>query len=249
MILLLSGEGASDIGTLSHDQSFRPGPMAWFVDKLVETIWDYSPLGTDSMEFVPEGQIDKDSRSRKKAMVLPGKKRTTKGTAHFFKNARALARLAREREKFEGCEVASVFFRDTDGTRSTKKGLWKEKVASMNTGFAAEKYERGIPMVPKPKSEAWLICALQENPYQNCKKLEDELPGNEKAPLPAKDILAELMQKRGEDGFSVEMVNDWIGDGTIDLQRIDMPSFNAFKERLIEVAHAMVGKPHQSSHG
>jgi len=241
MILLLSGEGPSDIGTLNHDESFRPGPMAWFVDKIVETVWDFSPLETSAVEFISEGTLSKKSRSAPKAMVIRSKKRPEKGAAHFFKNARAMARLAQEREKEESCEVASVLFRDADGTRSTRKGLWEAKVKSIEDGFAADQYEKGVPMVPKPKSEAWLICALQPTPYQNCERLETDLSGNDNAPRPAKTVLEEHMQRLGEGEFSVEAVNEWIADGTIDTKQIDMPSYDHFKERLLVVARNMMG--------
>jgi hypothetical protein len=47
MILMLSGEGKTDMGQMvptDRGMRFEPGPMAWIVDKLVEKRLDYSPL-------------------------------------------------------------------------------------------------------------------------------------------------------------------------------------------------------------
>lgn len=49
MILLLSGEGPSDIGSCMaatgecEGEDFRPGPMALLIDRLVEPIGDTRP--------------------------------------------------------------------------------------------------------------------------------------------------------------------------------------------------------------
>ena len=45
----------------------------------------------------------------------------------------------------------------------------------MLDGFAEENFSRGVPMIPKPKSEAWIICALRSNPYEGCESLESAL--------------------------------------------------------------------------
>jgi len=41
--------------------------------------------------------------------------------------------------------------------------------------------DRGVAMIPKPKSEAWLLCALKNKPYESCEKLEDR-SGNDDSP-------------------------------------------------------------------
>jgi hypothetical protein len=85
-------------------------------------------------------------------------------------------------------------------------------------------------MIPKPKSEAWILCALRNN-YQYCEKIEDE-SGNDDSPNSLKQQLEDYL---GEPGTG-ELLNDRIDRGEIEIDRIiDMPSLTAFKDRLNEV--------------
>ena len=110
-------------------------------------------------------------------------------TAFFFDNARTLARIAKELVTSSNENVGAVLFRDADGTNSGDRSQRDDKVKSMVTGFQTEDFDFGVPMVPKPKSEAWLMCALQGHPYQNCERLE-EMSGNDDSPRSAKKQLA-----------------------------------------------------------
>jgi len=80
-------------------------------------------------------------------------------------------------------------------------------------------------MIPKPVSEAWLVCALQEHPYQNCAGLENLSPQS------LKRRLEQLLGRRPSRKELVQMV----ADRTIDVDRLKMPSFTAFRSRLEEV--------------
>ena len=240
MILLLSGEGPTDIGVClkpigeCEGADFKPGAMAWVVDKLVEPIWGYSPLSTKSCVFVSEHSLGHYCRSGRVGTILPGKKRPAE-TGYFFKNARGLAQMAKARAAQDKCNVGAVLFRDSDGTVASQRSLWHDQVKSIEQGFAAETFSFGVAMVPKPKSEAWLLCALQPVPYQNCARYED-LSGNDASPKSAKDALKNtLMTKKKE----YENVPKMIEQGTIDPQRIQMPSFDRFRRRLQEVATKM----------
>jgi len=52
----------------------------------------------------------------------------------------------------------------------------------MLNGFAHEGFDSGVPMLPNPKSEAWLLCALKKpRPYQDCDRIEAG-SGNAAAP-------------------------------------------------------------------
>ena len=107
------------------------------------------------------------------------------------------------------------------------EGMWEEKVASIENGFKMEKFTRGVAMVPKPKSEAWLICALKDKPYENCEELE-ERSGNDKSPNNLKDEL---------DSFNIsnDKINEMIQNGQIEIDKIDMPSFQYFSTKLKEL--------------
>ncbi|MCB2156653.1 hypothetical protein KQI84_17390 [bacterium] len=109
----------------------------------------------------------------------------------------------------------------------------------MELGFkAADGFDRGVPMIPKPKSEAWLICALKEDsPYSFCDRLEETLPGNDDSPNSAKMQLAEILLAKGK---STSDLAEMVMNQEIHPDRIDMPSFNSFRQRLELVAREMI---------
>ena len=120
----------------------------------------------------------------------------------------------------------AVLFRDAD-TATAGRGTWPEKRKSVLDGFLEEGFARGVPMIPKPTSEAWLLCALRDHPYQNCAALEDR-SSNPHSPHSLKRELEERLGRPPTREGLCELVTN----GRIDHRRIDMPSFNAFRERL-----------------
>lgn len=244
MILLLSGEGPTDIGATQSQQCPTPtadvawGPMGMMVNKLVEPIWGYEPINGGGLMFVAKGALSAYQRetkaTKRRSLALPGRDRPQE-TAFFFENARALARMAKDLAESEQCQTGAVLFRDADGTRSADRSQRTAKVSSMVSGFAAEEFSHGVPMVPKPKSEAWLLCALQRTPYQNCVQFE-ALSGNDDSQNPAKEQLDAALGTHG----SADDLSDYVADGRVDVQRIEMPSFNEFRDRMVEVARAML---------
>jgi hypothetical protein len=244
MIFMVSGEGPTDIGVCINGQGdctgvdFQAGPMAVIIDKLVERIAGYSLLESQAMECVPRTALARITKELPKNS-LTGKKRGY-GTASFFKSAFALASIAKSKSDQADCPTAAVLFHDADGTRSTEDGLYETKWEAIETGFRAHGFETGVPMVPKPKSEAWLICALKPASYQHCGHLEDAISGNDNAPNSAKSQLATLIP--AADNTAVGLA-DKVSDNTIDAARIDMPSYNRFRERLEHVTRKMLGLP------
>jgi hypothetical protein len=101
----------------------------------------------------------------------------------------------------------AVLFRDSDGTASADRGLWQDKWNSIIQGFSDEEFECGVPMIPKPKSEAWIICSVKENPYQGCGALESR-SGNDNSPNSLKRELAEILDGRPSREQLCEMVNN-----------------------------------------
>jgi hypothetical protein len=239
MYFLLSGEGPSDIGISRNgaDQCegavLAHGPMAMFADRIVDARHSYSLLDAGCYGFVSERGLSAGAaqlKDAKKTIDLPGKK-TRKETRYFFNNVRLLARIAKEKQDEKDDEVVAILFRDSDGTASSGRGEWADKRQSMLNGFEHEQFPRGVPMIPKPKSEAWLLCALKANPYHNCVDLEDR-SGNDNSP---NSLKGELNERLGEGGPLVETLCGMIANGTIDVDQINMPSFLAFRSRLEEV--------------
>ena len=240
MYLLLSGEGKSDMGVCYPAQEqcvgdqFKAGAMAVIVDQLVELSqgFEFSHLENERVGFVSENCLannKQDSIKKTKSAKIRGKKRP-KETLYYFKNARVLADLAKKKALEINDTVVAVLFRDSDGTASAGRGDWETKRESMILGFAAEEFELGVPMMPKPKSEAWLLCALKGNPYQHCIQLED-VTGNDDGKKPLKEQLTEVLN--GYD--SVIDINEMLKSKQIDVEQINMPSFAVFKKELDRV--------------
>lgn len=233
MYFLLSGEGSTDMGSPSttapipicEGEDFKVGPMGLIVAQLVEQKTGVAFLKTGAYGFVYKKRLEEKAK-RTNFSKLPGKK-NRKETAYFYWNARALAQYAKEKEAEIGKEIVAVLFRDADGTVSAERSLWEDKHQSMMQGFHAEDFMRGVPMVPKPKSEAWIICAVQKNSYQNCEKLENR-SGNDSSPKSLKKELRTILNGK----VSSDDLCTLVEDRTIDVDRIDMPSFTTFKTVL-----------------
>lgn len=236
MIVVLSGEGPSDLGDCTNGQGIcgipdlQIGPMARFVDKEIETHIGYSLLDDtpDSYIFIKKQDLIRGAREaseNRKSMSLPGRNRPGVETAYFYKNSRMLAERAKLlAEERHDCAIA-VLFRDSDGTNSSPASLWQDKVNSIRQGFADAGFgQRGVAMVPKPKSEAWMLCVVRDN-YQQCSRLE-ELPGNDNAPNSAKVQLSQAL-----DGDSSTLAQlRFLEDAGIDTDLLahQMPSYGEF---------------------
>ena len=170
------------------------------------------------------------SFGKKGPTLLPGL-RYGKGNSFFARNAQCLGLYAKKVSCDEsGIPVIAILFRDGDGTNSKKE--WSDKVHSMRRGFGLVEFNTGVAMVPNPKSEAWLICALRIPAYSGCASLEDE-SGNDDGLNPLKDQLKVLC---GGLSPSAETQSDWVKEGRVDPYRIEMPSFSVFKEDLRKAA-------------
>ena len=241
MYFLFSGEGPTDTGVCNgnvdqcHGDQFSYGPMTVVVDHIVERRWNYSMIESLAFGCVSKSRLvakASELKQDKRRVSLPGAKRP-KETTYFYQNARTLALCAREFAQSRGCEVIAVLFRDSDGTASAGRGLWRDKWNSMMSGFEDEGFNRGVPMIPRPKSEAWLICALKEHPYNGCDALE-ERSGNDNSPNSLKVELSDLCH--GWPGR--ESMCQMVLERRVDVDQITMPSFTAFRLRLEQVLQA-----------
>lgn len=233
MYFLFSGEGPTDLGRCRAGESvcegdqYEHGPMTVIVDQLVDAKRDSKHYG-----YCSERGLNRWAaklKRLKKAPRLPGKK-AEKETRYFYRNARALALCAKEKAAELNDVVVAVLFRDSDGAASAGRGLWKDKWQSMLDGFEVEGFKTGVPMLPKPKSEAWLLCALKENPYQGCARLEKR-SGNDRSP---KSLKRDLERRLGHSPSREELC-ELVTNRRINVSKIDMRSFIDFKKRLEEV--------------
>lgn len=137
-----------------------------------------------------------------------------------------MAQLSKEIEDKTGFRSISMLFRDADTKASGGRGEWQDKWDSIIKGFEDESLQTGVPMVAKPISEAWILCALQYA-YHNCSTLEN-ITASKKSPYSLKSQLEEHLGQT----VTRTLLNNKIDDGEIDFTCInDMPSLNKFKER------------------
>ena len=230
MLILVSGEGSTDIGVASPGMtglcapgSWEPGPMALFVDRFVEKFFNFSPLNCYSMWFINETSLNAISKKIRPMQVSRD--------IYFKKNYKALLAVSYKLSKETECDVLPILFRDTDGSQSEQRNkLWTNKRKSIaNCINSNEIYV--CPMLPNPKSEAWLLCPLKNN-YNSCASLEN-LSGNDTSPNSAKALLQACLNE----DVSREVLNNLIEKGNIDPNRIDMPSINACKEDMKQVVY------------
>lgn len=242
MRFLVSGEGPADMGRCTVGDAceggdFEPGPMARLVDQITADRMGYSSLELGLVHPLSEQRLNGIAKALK-PLRLRGKKGRPE-TSYYYRNARGLARAAAELGLKCNDEIVAVLFRDADGTQSAGRGDWQSKWQSMLDGFAAEGYGLGVPMIPKPKSEAWLLCALKpDQPYQHCEALERE-SGNDAAPNSLKVQMAEALGGKLTGAELAERVRS----RQVDAACIRMPAFDAFRERLHDVLEEDMAHP------
>lgn len=128
MILVLSGEGPTDIGTMRPTKAgwkFAPGPMAWIADKLLEhasqlgySVLDHHGEYGDCVYFLSEAELA--ARRLAKPIRLPTLA-SGKGNQGHLIGAFHLGRFARDIAGERNAPVIAVFFRDGDGTRTASR--------------------------------------------------------------------------------------------------------------------------------
>ncbi|MET4729599.1 hypothetical protein ABIE09_003413 [Lysobacter enzymogenes] len=227
MFVILAGEGASDMG-LAIPGEARPGPMAYIVDQLIFKKFEFSPLESGLVYWVSRAELSSISKQQdlRPRMILPGARRGV-GHAGHARHAAALAWYAKSKEAEEGDKSIAVIFRDSDGTQSASNDNWDRLVEAIESGFSAMSFSRGVAMVPKPKQEAWILCAKKDDAYMHCHLLEQE-SGNDHCLNPLKDQLAKICG--GEP--NTEVMSEWVVTGQVDIERIEMPSFSRFREAM-----------------
>ncbi len=242
MKLLISGEGKSDLGECNNSQGqcsdgdFNRGPMAVWLARLWEGLLCYNLLDTpEAVVYMSEHALAQKAKQSPERMKRQRGKKQEAETGLFFSNARQLGLMAQQLATSNQTPVMAVLFRDTDGTRSAPGQMWQTKWKSIVDGFASVSFEFGVPMLPKPKSEAWLLCAGQTAQHSHA-RLED-ISGNDDAPNSAKEQWDALMGGRQ----TAAQEADWCANNPADWDNLlTMPSFKAFYDRFHQVADAII---------
>lgn len=185
MILLLSGEGPTDLGHIK-DSEFEIGPLGYLVDDLIKEHTEqknhaeFSFLENGLVRFVHKHEIDKKS----KPVRFAGKKSSIDSyiTKHFFRTAVNLSLKAKELDD----KALAVLFRDSD------KEDWNEVRQSIKDGFAYEEFETGVAMVPQAFSETWVLNSITNQNKHNSKSLEHYTESNS-----LKDEIKAILSPKG----------------------------------------------------
>lgn len=220
--ILLSGEGPSDLGSIDSNGEFKEGPMTCLIKKIIDSFSIKNETEIYfTFKYISRNQISNRTKE------LPKKKLTLSRTSEkkfifFRKAAIALGLIAKE----VSTQIA-VYFHDADRTNSEHPKTWEYMIESIETGFLESDFKNGLAMVPKPTSEAWLICCLKK--YRNCEQLEN-LPGNESSDRHPKKILNEIICTEANTEILLEIACE-----KCDVEKIKMPSFIYFKEKLEKV--------------
>lgn len=238
MRLIVSGEGPSDMGSCNNaqgvcfDGDFSPGPMVVWLARLWERRLGYD-LRTipEAVIFVSERTLKQEAKqSRGRMQPLRGKHMEAE-TGLYYSNARQLGLVAKKCQAMADSPVMAVLFRDADGTHSASGQLWKAKCKSMADGFRAADFEFGVPMLPKPKSEAWLLSAKKLGNHSH--EVLEDISGNDDSPNSAKSQLEHAFGARQ----SAAQLAQWCEDRPDSWEQLQtMPSFKAFFDRFHAVA-------------
>jgi len=241
MRFLISGEGQSDVGTAT-----RQGPMRILLDVLAQQTLDVEVISQKTCDYAKRRERIKSNetvsdvpkitiRKHDKRSLLWKAPHDKLKKTYWYYDVRTLAQYAREKAS---APYGLVWFQDCD----TNDHL--DICQSARAGFKTEGMEQyGVPMLPKPCSEAWLLAHFQNIPYHDCAQLES-LDGVKSKPNSPSSVLArflgctvseiyKVIADSGYNGYDVVRAIDW--------DRVEMPSFNQFKTDFLAVVKRLEG--------
>lgn len=244
LIVYLTGEGKSDIGYRDYATGeFVPREMTHLAMAVLRK--QLSDAVETEQRFLSESELSalvRSSERSKRQPVLTARLTLESSKESKFPGLWFRASIFAEHAKKDvvegGAKRAAILFTDADGTHSKPSQLWRAKFEAILNGFTEVGFTSGIPMVPQPKSEAWLLGYYQKNmgnghcAYQNCERFE-KLAGNDDAhpKNSAKHILDGLLEGAIPD--SAELL-------AVEWERVKMPSLEQFISRMHEVVGTLI---------
>ena len=226
------GEGNSDVGTSEENQGPLLDAVRWVVDQVLEA----APPVPVSYCFPSKADLQNALSPRVGRLRTMPSTDEDKEVAVFHLQARALATLASKDP-----DGGAILFHDCDFTREKvnpdqRKARYKAIVCAMERGFKKAGFKNGVPMVPRPRSESWLLCLCRQTEAPGEAYFED-LPGNDKAPNSGKKRLANAL------GCKEREIYDRLAQLSFDWARLQAPSFLFFAKRLRHVTERLAHLP------
>jgi len=226
MKIAIRGEGPADMGVSYYAEPLKKGPMIILIEKLdcYQQLYNILRQTKEDIEWVYIHKKDMTGSSgNRKKMILRGKKQHRKESDYekcilkgFYTNSESFGCLAKE----QGADIALFFIdRDNDSNETRYK--------QVKLGLKQSEYDAtGVPMMPVKTSEAWLMCCLSQ--YQNCAKHEQATTDKTSRNYPKKICKAS--------GYTQQQIAE-----NCESNKIDMPSFNRFKENFRGAINAYLG--------
>lgn len=226
------GEGNSDVGTSEENQGPLMDAVRWVVGQVLET----APNVQVSYCFHTKTDLRNALSHKGGRLWFMPRADEDKETAIFCLQACALATLASKDP-----DGGAILFHDCDFTRKEvnpgqRKARYKAIVRAMERGFKMAGFKNGVPMVPRPRSESWLLCLCRQADAPGHAYFE-ELPGNDKAPNSGKKRLANAL------GCKEREIYDRLAQLSFDWARLQAPSFLFFAKRLRHVTERLAHLP------
>ena len=231
MKCLLLGEGPSDLG-VNDDYSeprFQKGPMTLVIDFLALK----KDVREIEYELLSRGDVSRGIKKCKR-QIASRPKNVDQRLRAIYHSAWYVGALANKSGK-----DAVVYFHDPDHTNSEPANTAARMEVAMEVGFNLAEYKYGVPMIPVPRSEAWLLAYFQkgldkQTAYNKAARFEN-LPANDDSANSAKKLLQIAVGAKAEGDVYPKIMEEF---SDIDWTLVDMPSYNRFRTHLESVIEA-----------
>ena len=239
---ILCGEGPTDLYYNEIDQ--KQGPLKDGVDKLLDFFWDRRNYLQFKQVSRTEISLSDKGKPEKKTSIVRGAKNKFPNHHFIAASAKCLAQKAEETamENDEPHKWGVIFFHDLDAnTKASVDEIYNASMKAMNDGFDSASFPHGVPMIPKTRSESWLLCLLDSDGGVNKRYFED-LPMSDKSPNSGKKVLAAVLEVSEDESYSrIEEKRD-----TFDWTGLQAPSFLVFRDRLKIVSAKLLNQNEHS---
>lgn len=135
-------------------------------------------------------------------------------------------------------DCGAIYFKDMDfSSNENKEKYYEALIAAMHLGFDSAEFRKGVPMIPKTRSESWMLCVVDKNAARE--SYYENLPGSDKSPNSGKKILAAKLGCSEKENYA--KLSDRIEN--YDWDNLSAPSFVFFKNRLHVVSASILHEP------
>ena len=239
---IFCGEGSTD---LYYNEIYqKQGPLKDCVDQLLDFFWDNRNYIQFKQVSRPEVSQSIKGKPEKKTYIARGAKNKFPDHRSIAASSKCLAQKAEETamEYDEPHKWGVIYFHDLDAnTKASVDEIYNDSMNAMNEGFDSVSFPHGVPMIPKTRSESWLLCLLDSDGGVNKRYFED-LPMSDKSPNSGKKVLAAVLDVSEDESYSrIEEKRD-----TFDWTGLQAPSFLVFRDRLKTVSAKLLNQNEHS---